>query len=93
MLSKSGIPQRGISGKIAGMQTMTETRGRTLLKAVLWNLLGLSVMALVGLALTGSFALGGTMAAINTALGFLCYIAYERLWARIRWGRIEAQHG
>jgi len=75
------------------MQTMTETRGRTLLKAVLWNLLGLSVMALVGLVLTGSFALGGTMAAINTALGFLCYIAYERVWARVHWGRIEAQHG
>lgn len=77
------------------MQRISETRGRTLLKAVLWNLLGLSVMALVGLALTGSAALGGTMALINTALGFLCYLGYERVWARISWGRVseERLHG
>ncbi|GHE04850.1 hypothetical protein GCM10008024_33670 [Allgaiera indica] len=69
------------------MGTFSETRGRTLLKAVLWNLLGLAVMALVGLAMTGSAALGGAMALVNTALGFLCYVAYERIWARITWGR------
>jgi uncharacterized membrane protein len=64
-----------------------ETRRRTLVKAVFWQVLGLSVMALVGWAVTGSAALGGTLAAINTAVGFVSYILYERLWARIGWGR------
>ena len=64
-----------------------ETRARTLVKSVLWTLLGLVVMAVVGFAFTGSLVVGGGMAAINAALGFLTYLAYERVWAGIRWGR------
>lgn len=59
---------------------------RTLVKAVIWNLMGLAVMALVGLIMTGSLAVGGAMAAVNTALGLSMYVIYERIWARIRWG-------
>jgi len=64
-----------------------ETPRRTVVKTIVWNLLGLSVMSVVGLAMTGSLALGGTMAMINTLLGLLMYFAYERLWSRIHWGR------
>ena len=64
-----------------------ETKKRTLVKAVLWNLLGLATMSLVGLLMTGSVAVGGTIAVINTAIGLSCYFAYERVWARVHWGR------
>ena len=64
-----------------------DTGKRTILKAILWNALGLAMMALVGFAMTGSVATGGAMAVINTAIGLLSYILYERLWARISWGR------
>ena len=64
-----------------------ETKKRTLVKAVVWNMIGLVVMALVGLVLTGSAAVGGTMAMINTAIGLTTYVLYERVWARIGWGR------
>ncbi|WP_092366327.1 DUF2061 domain-containing protein [Cribrihabitans marinus] len=64
-----------------------ETRWRSLVKAIVWNVIGLGVMTLVGLAATGSAALGGTMALANTALGFVMYLTYERVWAGIRWGR------
>ncbi|SIO55840.1 Uncharacterized membrane protein [Rhodovulum sp. ES.010] len=64
-----------------------ETQQRTVVKAILWNVLGLLTMSLVGLALTGSAALGGVMAIANTAVGLVCYILYERVWSRIRWGR------
>ena len=64
-----------------------ESRTRSLVKALLWNLLGLCMMSLVGLAMTGSLALGGAMAAINTGIGFASYLAYERAWARVHWGR------
>jgi len=63
-----------------------ETRARTLVKAVLWNVIGLAVMSLVGLAMTGSAALGGLMAGINTAIGLVSYFLYERVWSRVRWG-------
>ena len=69
------------------MPRKTETRARTAVKALVWNAIGLTVMALVGLALTGSAAIGGAMAALNTGIGLICYVAYERFWARIEWGR------
>lgn len=64
-----------------------ETRKRSILKAIIWNLLGLAVMAAVGAAFTGSAAVGGTMAVVNTGIGFATYFVYERLWAGISWGR------
>lgn len=64
-----------------------ESRKRSLVKALIWNIIGLSVMTLVGLAMTGSVGLGGTMALINAALGFATYLLYERVWANIGWGR------
>ena len=66
-----------------------ETRRRTLVKAVLWNAIGLLMMSLVGLVMTGSAFVGGTIALINTALGLSTYIFYERIWARISWGRMH----
>lgn len=66
-----------------------ETARRTLVKAVLWNALGLVVMGVVGLVMTGSVALGWAMAVLNTAIGLACNIVYERIWSRIRWGRLH----
>jgi uncharacterized membrane protein len=63
-----------------------ETRGRTLVKALLWQVLGLVVMSVVGVLMTGSLALGGTIAALNAGLGLTTYIVYERVWAHIHWG-------
>ena len=64
-----------------------ETHRRTLVKAVLWNALGLATMSLVGLAMTGSAAVGGAIAVDNTLIGLVFYVGYERLWAHVRWGR------
>ena len=64
-----------------------DSRARTLVKAGLWSLLGLACMAGVGLAFTGSAALGGAMALVNAGLGLVTYVVYERIWAAIRWGR------
>ena len=64
-----------------------ETAKRSVLKALIWNVLGLFSMALVGLAMTGSLVTGGAMAVINTAIGFTLYFGYERVWAKVSWGR------
>lgn len=66
-----------------------ETRKRTLVKAIVWNIIGLTVMSLVGLAMTGSIAVGGAMAVVNTVIGLMTYILYERFWSGIAWGRIR----
>ncbi|MFZ1725739.1 MAG: DUF2061 domain-containing protein [Albidovulum sp.] len=64
-----------------------DTSKRTILKAILWNAMGLAMMLLVGFIMTGSLALGGVMAVINTGIGLVSYMLYERVWARISWGR------
>ncbi len=66
-----------------------ETKRRTLVKAVVWNLMGLATMSLVGLAMTGSAAVGGAIAVINTLIGLSCYFIYERVWTHVRWGRFH----
>jgi uncharacterized membrane protein len=64
-----------------------ESWHRSFTKAVVWNVIGLTVMLGVGFALTGSIALGGAMAVINTAIGLCSYVLYERVWSCINWGR------
>lgn len=64
-----------------------ESRRRSLVKALVWNLIGLATMSLVGLVATGSVALGGTLALVNTGVGLVLYVLYERLWSGIRWGQ------
>ena len=58
-----------------------------MVKALIWNAIGLLMMTTVGFLATGSIAAGGIMAAINTVIGFLMYLFSERVWARIGWGR------
>ncbi|MEM6897535.1 MAG: DUF2061 domain-containing protein [Pseudomonadota bacterium] len=65
-----------------------ETKTRSLLKSVIWSLIGLMVMAAVGYVATGSLVTGGAMALVNAMIGFLTYLIYERIWAGIRWGRL-----
>ena len=60
---------------------------RTWTKAIFWQLLGLVSMGVVGYLFTGSLRIGGVMALVNAGIGLTVYVIYERLWARIGWGR------
>lgn len=64
-----------------------DSTARTMIKAVIWNVIGLFSMAAVGFVATGSLVAGGGMALVNTAIGMTMYVCYERVWARIGWGR------
>ncbi len=64
-----------------------ESKSRCFVKALLWQVLGLFSMTGVGMLFTESIKVGGSMALVNAALGFLVYIVYERFWDKITWGR------
>lgn len=66
-----------------------ETHRRTMVKATLWQLVGLLVMAGLGFLFTGSIGSGGLLALFSALIGFVNYVIYERVWARISWGRIN----
>jgi len=65
-----------------------ESAKRTVLKAIIWQITGIITMGIVGVFMTGSVAQGLGLALANTAVGTLTYIIYERVWTRVRWGRI-----
>ena len=64
-----------------------ETRARSIVKAIIWNMIGLLMMCLVGYVATGSLTVGGAIALVNAAIGLTCYVIYERVWAQFSWGR------
>ncbi len=64
-----------------------ETRQRSVVKAIVWNVMGLVTMTMVGLFATGSATVSGVVALVNTAIGLTMYLIYERVWAGISWGR------
>ena len=64
-----------------------ETRQRSFVKAGLWTVIGLVMMTLTGYLATGSVGTGGGLALANAAIGMACYLVYDRIWARISWGR------
>lgn len=66
-----------------------ESPARSIVKAVTWQAIGLVTMTLMGWLATGSLAAAGGLAISGALSGFVCFILHERLWARIRWGRIE----
>lgn len=65
-----------------------DTHRRTWVKAICWQLIGLADMTLVGVLMTGSLALGGSLALANAAVGLAAYVVYERFWGRVSWGRV-----
>ncbi|MCK5933687.1 MAG: DUF2061 domain-containing protein [Fulvimarina manganoxydans] len=68
-----------------------ESRRRSLAKAASWQLSGLATMTALGFAFTGSVTAGGTLALASAAVGFVCYLAHERVWASISWGRANSR--
>ncbi|MDF1719686.1 MAG: DUF2061 domain-containing protein [Minwuia sp.] len=61
---------------------------RTLAKTLTWQTSGLIVMMAITYAVTGSLMDGGIVAAISAATGACAYVAHERLWSRVNWGRV-----
>jgi uncharacterized membrane protein len=75
------------SPELTERKHLVDTRLRSIVKAIIWQIMGLGVMAAVGFAVTGSLWAGGIMGAINALIGVATYMIYERVWAAVRWGR------
>lgn len=77
------MAQRWCSCKFGRM----DSKRRSIVKAGLWTAIGFVMMALTGYVLTGSLSTGGALALLNSGLGMVSYVIYERVWATIGWGR------
>jgi adenylylsulfate kinase len=68
-----------------------ETRSRSLVKSVSWRLFGLLFTSLIGWLVTGSIRAGLTIGLMDFALKIGTFYAHERLWLRVRWGRLQQE--
>ena len=64
-----------------------DTKARMAAKATTWQISGLIVMTLIGLAFTGSLTAGGGIALVGCLTGFVNFFLHELLWSRVKWGR------
>lgn len=76
-----------IEVKIKGLEEK-ETVRRTLVKSVLYRILMvLSDFGIVYL-LSGEFEISISFAIINSLFNTLAYFGYDRIWDKIKWGKI-----
>ena len=66
-----------------------DSNTRLIVKALTWQLMGLVAMTAIGFIVTGSASAGGAIAVIGAIAGLVTYFLHEKLWARVRWGRID----
>ncbi len=77
---------------------MTETRRRTLVKTVTWRLIGIVwtwigaylILLLAPKRYRTAAALSTLIVAFHHSTRMAMYYGYERVWARVAWGKCEA---
>jgi uncharacterized membrane protein len=66
---------------------MQETTTRSLIKTVSWRITGSSATFLLSYAVSGNFAMAGTIAVAQIIVNTVLYYVHERVWNRISWQR------
>ena len=64
-----------------------ETRMRTILKSLTWQMLGLATMTALSYYQVGSIKGAFSIALSASVTGFLFFFAHERIWSHVGWGR------
>jgi len=65
----------------------TETRGRSIAKAISWRATGSLYTFILAAVITGSSSLAGGVALIEVLTKTALYYLHERVWGQIGWGR------
>jgi uncharacterized membrane protein len=63
---------------------MQDSKRKSLLKAVSWQLLGLVSSLLISWFFTGSLMQAGAMTIVMTTTAFVMYFLHERFWAQLK---------
>ena len=67
-----------------------ETKRRSLAKAFSWRLCAIIITTVLAYALTGEIRFALEIGVLDTAIKIFVYFGHERLWQRIRYGKLEA---
>ena len=72
---------------------MIETKQRSLLKSVTWQLTALVVLGSISYVIAGDWEQMTAITVLYTVLQVGVYFVHERIWARIPWGQIGKAEG
>lgn len=64
-----------------------DSKRRSWMKAITWQILGLFTSMAVSYLVIGSWAASFGLSMALAATGLVMYALHERVWARIHWGR------
>ena len=65
-------------------EAMQDSKRKSLLKAVSWQLLGLVSSLLISWFFMGSLVQAGAMTFVMTSTAFVMYFLHERFWAQLK---------
>jgi uncharacterized membrane protein len=67
---------------------LIDSSKRSLVKTISWRLTGSGATFIISWLISGNFAVAGTIAVIQLTSNTILYYIHERVWNRIKWGRI-----
>ncbi len=70
-----------------------ETHARTFIKALTWRVGGLLMTVAAAWVITGRADVAATIGLADTAVKVAAYYVHERLWLRVRFGRLANVRG
>ena len=68
---------------------MSDTARRSLVKTVSWRLTGSGATFAISYLISGNFVVAGSIAGIQLISNTILYFIHERVWNRIKWGRVN----
>ncbi len=66
-----------------------ETKKRSIAKSLTWRTLGVVMLLIIGYLITGNIKDTGIITVIFHGLRMILYYIHERLWLKVKWGKIE----
>ena len=68
---------------------IAETRTRALVKSLAWRIIGIFVLGIISWLVTRSWKEMSIITIVFHFLRFVMYYFHERIWERIKWGRVR----
>ena len=69
---------------------MSDTRSRSLVKALTWRLLASLTTVVIVLLLSGELELALTVGGVEAIAKLIVFYGHERAWSFVRWGRLPS---
>lgn len=68
---------------------MSDSTKRTFVKTISWRITGSASTFLISFLISGNFVIAGSIALIQITANTILYFIHERMWNRIKWGRLD----